>query len=282
MKTRIFFCILLVFALTIVLQANITEKTNIPSSQNKSKTRKPDIWIKELLISNSDTNYVGDTVFVTCRAFFEGITQNGWSSILKVNGKIIKDTNGDNVAYPEPYWGVATNYTYTKAGKHTFECILDYKNEINESDETNNKASETINVIYSNLKVQNPVTAVGKKEIPPKSFIGTDIVIEDVSVKPKSGKSSGGGAESLANCTWKIIGVHPVPFTVRLYIDGKIVGIFDGSIVDSASMGTSSNILWKVTAGTHTIECKADIENAITETNEANNSKSIAIIIPLR
>lgn len=100
---------------------------------------------------------VGKEILIQCTTLKEGYLAPGsnWWSILRVNGEVIADQNG--ITKSTPKFGGWWPYQITKPGKNEIECILDYKNEIEESDEINNKATFTFNaiVVLNNTSVQN-------------------------------------------------------------------------------------------------------------------------------
>jgi len=126
---------------------------------------------------------VGEEIAIRCITLKEGVPESNWSSMLKVNGVIIKEWIGiskSNGAWP--------SYKILKPGKNEVECILDYKNEVAESDETNNKATDIFNAVVGlkdNSIIQNnnvqkhfPNTLNGK--IPDKNANWTITRLESI------------------------------------------------------------------------------------------------------
>jgi hypothetical protein len=157
-------------------------------------------------------------------------------------------------------WGPNDNVNYwvTTAGKHTLTATVDYMNLIAESNETDNSLSIPFNLL-PNLQV----TAIS----PVSAKIGQHIVF---------------------GATFTNTGVAAVPagtpVTLSFSIDGKAVSYYGylntgvpagTSVKVTANWGPNSNQnYWTATAGKHTLTATADYPNAVTESNESDNSLS--------
>jgi hypothetical protein len=64
--------------------------------------------------------------------------------------------------------------------------------------------------------------------------------------------------------------------SVCLYIDGSSEGCERFGEMDAGAIVTKT-FVWKAQAGTHTIEAVADVENTVTESDEYNNEKLLAL-----
>jgi hypothetical protein len=104
---------------------------------------------------------VGKEILIQCTTLKEGYLAPGsnWWSILKVNGVVIADMNG--ITNSTPKFGAWWPYQITKPGKNEIECVIDYKNEIEESDEINNKAT----FIFNAMVVLNNTTSVQNNDL---------------------------------------------------------------------------------------------------------------------
>lgn len=252
--------------------------TDIPKFNTDKKFKiKPDLWIYDFLSDQQNPVKVGDSITFDCIAILDRIGEEGWSAQIKMNGKVIKDTEGVNVSMAGH--GVWTEYVVPKAGHYVAECILDSKNDVVESDETNNRKRITFKAVefIQPSQFDRPARTAEKPTIKV-----VDIVMDEVSVKTRNDVPVLAGTETKIDCIWHRMGVEPSPFRIAVLVDGKPLGLKDGSVVDHTSRGTTLSTPWKAEAGIHTIKCIADTQNRVIESNEKNNSKGIKItVLPL-
>lgn len=133
------------------------------------------------------------------------------------------------------------------AGNHTVTAIVDYYNEIMESNESNNELSRVLpEILFSDLTV----TALTWS--PPTDIRHGDTVTFTATV------------ENIG------LGITSRDFYVRFEIDGiyigskRVVGIEAGSSVEVAQS-------WVAYAGSHNVTAIVDYSDEITESNETNN-----------
>ncbi|MEA2239415.1 MAG: hypothetical protein QOC81_4139 [Thermoanaerobaculia bacterium] len=187
----------------------------------------------------------GSSVTTTDRALLDGSTY----------------CSGSQLAAPGSAWnGWCNSGWVATAGTHTLQWDLDYNNAVSETNESNNSATKTL------------------------SAAGLDIVAQRAYLRTAA---SNGGIE---------VAQPSVGQTVYFYLDWQVTGsgnsvtvsdraLLDGSTYCSGSQaaapGTSwngwCNAGWVATAGTHTLQWDLDYNNAVSETNESNNSASKAL-----
>jgi subtilase family serine protease len=162
---------------------------------------------------------------------------------VKLNHKEFGDLDaGDTV-------GVTFTWRATE-GSHQIKAIIDTRDEVPESDETNNEKTVTFSTPTSDLIVEQIIWT------PLEPVIG-DMVTFTVTVKNQGGAGS--------------------DYThVNYYIDDSQVS---SDYIEPISANTTDNqtFTWTAIAGEHVIKAFVDFINTVSESDETNNEKSITL-----
>ncbi|MBI4283375.1 MAG: PD40 domain-containing protein [Chloroflexi bacterium] len=139
-------------------------------------------------------------------------------------------------------------------GSHTAKAIADEGNAVAESNETNNSLSQTLPQITA-----------------------SDLVVAAIAWSPQTGIGDGNSVTLTA--TVKNIGGGDTArdFYVSFKVDGSAIGqqLISGGLAAGEIKAVSQ--VWTAIPGSHTATAIADEGNAITESNETNNSLSQAL-----
>jgi subtilase family serine protease len=150
----------------------------------------------------------------------------------------------------------STNKTYTwqvQNGQHIFKAIADYSHLVTESSETNNEYSLTVIPYMPDLTIGTVTWS------PPDAPVGSEVAF-DVKI------------ENTGN-------LHTSTSRVAYYVDGENVGYADIGALDPGDTVTK-HFTWVATAGPHTINIVADVNNQVLELDEANNTKVVSLPPP--
>lgn len=148
------------------------------------------------------------------------------------------------------------NKTFTwqvQNGQHIFKAIIDYSHLVTEISETNNEFSITVIPYMPDLVIGTVTWS------PPDAPIGSEVAFE---VK----------IENTGN-------LHTSTSRVAYYVDGLSVGYADIGALDPGGM-VIKRFTWVATAGPHTINIVADVNNQVLELDEANNTKVVSLPPP--
>lgn len=149
---------------------------------------------------------------------------------------------------------VTETFTWVaQAGSHTVKAVADSSNVIDESDETNNEKTATLDVSAPDLVIQ------GISWSPVGSAI-RDSVTFTVTIKNQGNFRAGRSY-------------------LAYYIDGSSRGYHDVPEIDAGATATRA-FNWSVQTGSHTIKVVADMGNQVLESNEDNNEKAVNLSIP--
>ena len=149
-----------------------------------------------------------------------------------------------------------TSFTWkAELGTHIIKAIADFNDSVAESDETNNE-----------------------KAIDFSATVAADLIVQDVTWSPASPSSN---QKVYFTVTIKNQGNGTAGnFYVQCYIDGSALG---GSInAENLYAGQTTTVIfeWTARSGNHIFKADADYINAIQESDESNDSKTITIVIP--
>ncbi len=262
------FCLILV---ALPLSADEIQNARV-TVKDREGDAVPDLYIWQFLSDHKTPVHVNDSITLDCAAILENIGETGWSAQIKMNGVVIKDTNGFNVSMAGH--GVWVEYKVTQPGAHVAECILDSKNEVAESDERNNRKRITFKV--EDTPVLKKVDNTGVSVLKP-ILRKPDLAVDGVRVKPVKDVPLVGGTETKIDCIYHRMGVEPSPFKIVLLVDSKPVGEKLVEAFRAAGSKVQFSSGWKAARGIHTIKCVIDPENKVKELNERNNTRSISV-----
>jgi hypothetical protein len=250
---------------------NTVSETN-ESNNSASKTITPtggvDIVAQRAYLKTAASNggtevsqpSVGQVVY-----FYADVSVTGSGSSVTVTDRALLDgsvfCSGSFSGSPGlSYWvGCNSGWTAT-TGSHTLQWDFDYGNTVSETNESNNSASKTISASGIDIVAQRAylktAASNGGTEVDPPAIGQTVYFYADVSL-------NGSGSS--------------VTVTDRALLDGSVFcsGSFAGS--PGLSYWVACNSGWTATTGTHTLQWDLDYGNAVTETNESNNSASKSI-----
>jgi subtilase family serine protease len=154
--------------------------------------------------------------------------------------------------------GVSANITFTwtaMAEAHEIKVIIDYYQNVTESDETNNEKTASLQTMAPDLFVKDITW------LPVDAGVG-DSVTFTVTIK---NQGSGRAESSRAVC----------------YIDGEVASYLDIAAINSGAEATAT-LVWVAEGGSHAVSVQADYDNKLVEGNKDNNklNKTITIIPP--
>ena len=146
---------------------------------------------------------------------------------------------------------VTKTFTWTaQAGSPAIKAIADSNNEVTESDETNN--AKTVTFSDPDLIIQTITWSPAHPSI-------DDAVTFSVTIKNHGGSRVGSSR-------------------VYFYIDGSSRGYQDVQEINAGATVTKT-FTWNVQAGSHDIKAVADFNNEVSESDEANNAKTVTFSI---
>lgn len=238
-------------------------------------TTKPDLTITSL---NLPSNFVvGQNVVFTALVKNVGsaATPAGTpiSASFLVDGKAVASTisstaslaPGASETLTATDGPAGTSIWVATVGTHSVQAIVDDKNVIKESNETNNTLTASVSVGSSTALSDLSITSLSL----PKTIIAGQPLVFEATVKNNGTAATPAGT---------IIGVS-------FSVDGKQVAWSDTdktSLAPGASVSLTANYgpvkinYWTTTGGNHTLEAYVDDINRITESNETNNKLSQA------
>ena len=154
---------------------------------------------------------------------------------------------------------VTKTYLWTaQAGSHTIEVVADAENHVNESNESNNVKTTTVN---------------SSSPLPP------DLIIQDIVWSPENPST---GDILTFTVTIKNQGSgKAIALPIACYIDDTYQDSAHINQIDPGAI-TTQTFTWTATASSHTVKVIADYNNIITESNETNNEKTLdfSVLIP--
>jgi subtilase family serine protease len=235
----------------------VADETNQITENDETNNEKTVIFLTlppDLIIEMITTSPVGpslgETVIFTATVKNQGSGPSGPSYVAYY----IDDTYLTSDYVNPLNAGASANETFTwsaQADYHTIKAVADFKNEVTESDETNNE-----NTVISSVR---------------------DLIIETISGSP-TGPSLG---ETVTfTVTIKNQGnARAGPSRVAYYIDGSSRGYQQVQEIDAGATATKT-FTWIAQAGYHTIKAVADSKNEVTESDEANNENTVIFPVP--
>lgn len=248
--------------------------SSISVSAMPTEILKPDITIEKIEVKAEDGGTVapGKASRVYCYWKRTGPQPaNPFNVVVKMDGTAIGSGLVDQTLTSN--W-IAGPWTAV-AGNHQIYCEVDDTNEVVESNEKNNKWVQLYNLPGASIPA-----AVGG--VDGSVLLRTDVLIEKIEVKTEDGSKLEAGKDARIFCYWKRTGAQPADdFRIAAYVDGTALGSALGSTVQHDRTDGWLGIPWKATIGTHSIKCFADSAFQITEPNEANNTKTMRLIIGL-
>ncbi|MFC1869649.1 CARDB domain-containing protein [Chloroflexota bacterium] len=233
-----------------VLESNETNNEKaITFSENPGP--EPDLIIQDITWSPLNPSS-GETITFTVT-----IKNQGGSSAVasQINYYLDGSQKGSSILSSIPAGGTATaTFTWqSKSGNHTIKAVADYKDNVHESDETNNEKVITSSKIYlADLIIQNITWS-------PPNPSQWETVTFTVTVKNQ------GVGSAIAS-------------QVNYYFDGSQEGY---SVLSSIPAGgtRTATFTWLAKSGKHTITAVADHYDSVLESNESNNFKKVTLSI---
>jgi len=243
-----------------IVKAVIDESNNVKESDETNNelemnfsTLLPDLTIQSIAWSPEDPSNNDEVTFsvnVTNQGsgradpcflayYIDGI----YKTIIPVTS--INATSSNNVTFT---WLATDN-------AHEFKAIIDYNQEVTESDETNNEKTVSLSTLPPDLVISDLTW------LPEDPAVGDNVTF-NATIENQGG---GTAAASRAIC----------------YIDGQGMGYLNIPEMVSGNE-TTVTIPWIAVNGSHTISVVADCDNQLIESNEDNNklTKTIPIIPP--
>ena len=217
-----------------------------------SAASSPDLIIDRVTWS-PETPVIGDEVTFTVTISNQGTADSG---NFYVAYYIDDDYIGEDF-FQSIDVGASVSRTFTwtaEPGRHTIKAVADYRNHIDESNESNNEKSYTLSVLAPDLIISSITWS------PEEPSIGETATFI-VTIKNLGLATSG-------SCR------------VYFYIDGASRGYQDVPKI-AAGDTVTKNFSWFVKAGDHHIEAIVDKDNSVRESDETNNSKEAIFSTPL-
>ncbi len=154
--------------------------------------------------------------------------------------------------------GDSTNMTFSMiavTSVHTIKAIIDYQNNVAESDENNNESTVNLLTMYPDLTVTDVTWS------PTNAGAGDTVTF---TIKIKNQGSGRAGASRTA-----------------YYISGGSQGYLNTAALEADAEATLT-VDWEASTGSHTVSIVPDCDNMLVETSEDNNklTKTISIIPP--
>lgn len=212
----------------------------------------PDLVIQGITWSPQNPS-MGDSVTFTITITNPGKNESASSYVaFYVDG-----TFQDSVSVYRISSGATTKaYFYWKAelGTHKIKAIADFNDSVAESNETNNE-----------------------KEINFSGAIAPDLIISDITWSPVNPAT---GDQVTFTVTLMNQGDGAAKyFIVACYIDSVYIG---SRYIDSLYAGQTTPVVfsWTASSGIHIFNAVADDLNAVPESDETNNSKTVTLVVP--
>ncbi len=188
----------------------------------------------------------GSAVTVTQRALFDGATYCAGS---------LSGSPGSS------YWvGCSTGWAAV-AGSHTLRWDFDYNNTVPESNENNNSVSKTVTPAGNSLDIVAQRAYFRTASSGSGTEVSTPTVGQSLYVYADYQLTGSGSAVSV---------------TERALMDGTVFCSCANSATPGQSYSTWCSQVWTATSGAHTLRWDFDYNNTVPETNENNNSASVA------
>ncbi len=206
----------------------------------------PDLTI-ESITSSPETPAIGDDVTFTVTIGNQGTTASGQCYVAYY----IDDNylTRDYLSSIGP--GASTEHTFTwtaEAGIHTITAVADYKEQVTESNESNNQKTYTL------------------------STLGADLIIDSITWSPSNPNV---GSTVIFNVTIRNQGaVVANSNRVDFYIDGISRGYKDVERIDPGGTLTKT-FSWFAKAGEHDIKAIVDQSDAVLESDDGNNEMTV-------
>ena len=206
----------------------------------------PDLTI-EVTTSSPGTPSLGDDVTFIITVSNRGTATSGQCYVAYyIDGDYVTD---DYVSAIAP--DASAEYTFTwaaEAGIHTFTAVVDYKGQVDESDEYNNEKTYTL------------------------STLGADLIIDSITWSPSNPNV---GSTVIFSITIRNQGaVAAKSNRVDFYIDGISRGYKDVERIDPG--GTlAKTFSWFAKAGQHDIKAIVDQNDGVPESDEGNNEMTV-------
>lgn len=210
----------------------------------------PDLTIETITESPASPS-LGDTVTFTVTIKNQG-SDNAASSRVYF---YVDDSAQGYQDIPELDVGatVTKDFTWTvQAGSHTIKVMADSNNEVTEGDEANNEKTYTLSILAPDLVIETITWA-------PENLSESDNVTFTVFIK-NQGSSQAGSSR------------------VTCYIDDAYLASASVSPVDPDATDNKT-FTWTAQAGSHAIKAIADEADSITESQEANNEKTVTLSV---
>ncbi|MQY81038.1 MAG: hypothetical protein GH158_02190, partial [Dehalococcoidia bacterium] len=206
----------------------------------------PDLTV-QMITSSPETPTFGDDVTFTATISNQGTAASGQCYVAYY----IDDEYIDDEYVPPIDAGSSTEFTFiwaAEAGIHDITVVVDYKEQVNESDEGNNEKTYTL------------------------STLGADLIIDSITWSPSDPNV---GSTVIFNVTIRNRGaVVANSNRVDFYIDGISRGYKDVERIDPGGTLTKT-FSWFAKAGEHDIKAIVDKNNSVPETDEDNNEMTV-------
>jgi len=242
------------------IKAAVDESNSIRESNDANNdktadflTSPPDLMIDKIAWSplNPSKN---DTVSFNVTVKNQGIGRSDATNLAYYIDGELKSTLPVSALEP----GISTNVTFSCkviSEKHVIKAVIDYFQNVIESDETNNEKTVTIQSLGPDLTVTRITW------LPANAAVGDSVTFTATIRNQGAGRSEKGRA--------------------AFYLDGALVSSPDIPEIE-ANAETTLSYLWLATGGSHAISVHADYDNTLVEISEENNkfSTTISIIAP--
>jgi len=206
----------------------------------------PDLTV-ESITSSPETPAIGDDVTFTVTISNQGTSASGQCYVAYY----IDDNylTNDYLSSIDP--GASTDHTFTwtaEVGIHTISAVADYREQVTESNESNNQKTYTL------------------------STLGADLLIDSITWSPSDPNV---GSTVIFNVTIRNQGaVAANSNRVDFYIDGISRSYKDVERIDPGGTLTKT-FSWFAKAGEHDIKAIVDQNDAVPETDEDNNEMTV-------
>ena len=206
----------------------------------------PDLTV-ELITSSPETPAIGDDVTFTVTISNQGTSASGQCYVAYY----IDDNylTNDYLSSIDP--GASTDHTFTwtaEVGIHTISAVADYREQVTESNESNNQKTYTL------------------------STLGADLLIDSITWSPSDPNV---GSTVIFNVTIRNQGtVAANSNRVDFYIDGISRGYKDVERIDPGGTLTKT-FSWFAKAGPRDIKAIADKIDSVPEADEDNNEMTV-------
>ncbi len=214
-------------------------------------------------------HYTAASAVVGTPVFFDsGVTNAGQGASGSFNVRWLVD--GQPVGADGLHGGVAagaavldgnSQFTWNaQAGTHTIAFVVDYDNQVGETNELNNSTQVVVTPLEVELADLRP----------------TSIRFSAASLQAGSSVSFDSGLQNAGP------GDSP-GFNVRWLVDGQLLanayGFHGGVPAGATVLDGNSQFTWEAQQGTHTIGFYVDADNTVRETNETNNLRTVTVTV---